>query len=220
MSTVNPYLRGRFPQYLLIISTLACILISISCLQAGYTIIFQNLFYIPIILACILYTWRGFLFSCLLALVYFSLMACFSQDITVLLQAFIRLILFIGIAGVIMILAIAVKESEGTLRRLSVFQENIITNARVWLMVLDKKGTILLWNTAAEEISGYRSDEVIGKNDIWRLLYPEKEYRGQITGTITRIIRTRNTFENFETTIHTRTGDEKNHLMEHEGDTR
>ena len=209
MNKMNPNLRGPVPQLLLIISTLGCILISIWCLHSGYTIIFQNLFYIPIILSCILYTKRGFLFSCLLALIYFCLIAEFTQNNTILLQALIRVILFITIAGIITILAISVKESEVTLRHLNSFQDNIIANARVWLMVLDQKGRVLLWNTAAEEISGYRSEEVIGSHDIWKRLYPEKEYRGHITETITRIISTQNSFENFETTIQSKTGNER-----------
>jgi PAS domain S-box-containing protein len=77
------------------------------------------------------------------------------------------------------------------------------------MSVLDPKGNILLWNTAAEEISGYRSEEVIGRNEIWKMLYPDKEYRKQITDTITRIIREKKYLENFETTIRSKQGNEK-----------
>ena len=101
------------------------------------------------------------------------------------------------------------KHIEETLRDMSVFQENIISNARVWIMVLDGKGTILLWNTAAEEITGYKAVEILGKRDIWKFLYPEKEYRSQITRHIKQIISEKKYLENFETTIHTKSGDEK-----------
>jgi len=76
-------------------------------------------------------------------------------------------------------------------------------------MVLDQKGRILLWNLTAEEISGYSADEVIGKNDIWKMLYPEKKYRNRINETITNIINEKNYLENFETTIHTKGGENK-----------
>ena len=99
--------------------------------------------------------------------------------------------------------------AEETLQHLTEFQNSVITNARVWLIVLDQRGKILVWNTAAEEISGYRSEEVIGKNEIWKMLYPDKEYRKQITGTITRIIRDRKYLENFETTIRSKGGTQK-----------
>ena len=101
------------------------------------------------------------------------------------------------------------KRAAEALQHLMEFQDSVITNARVWLSVLDQTGRILRWNTAAEEISGYRSDEVTGKNEIWKLLYPQKEYRKQITDTITRIIRDRKYLENFETTILSKQGAEK-----------
>jgi PAS domain S-box-containing protein len=101
------------------------------------------------------------------------------------------------------------KRDEEALSHLTEFQHSVITNARVWLSVLDLKGTILMWNTAAEEISGYRSAEVIGQKDIWKKIYPDKEYRKQITDTITRIIREENYLENFETTILSKQGTKK-----------
>ena len=206
---MDSHLRIYLPQFLLFSSSLGCILISIWSLQTGYTIIFQNLYYIPIILACVLYTRRGFLFSCLLSLIYLSLMTGYTQDSTTFFYACIRVILFASIAGVVTFLAESGRKSEEALRLLSGFQENIITNARVWLMVLDQKGTIYLWNTAAEEMSGYHAEEVIGKNEIWKLLYPAKNLRLQITRTITRIISEENYLANFETTIRTKAGDER-----------
>jgi PAS domain S-box-containing protein len=101
------------------------------------------------------------------------------------------------------------KESEETQLILTEFQKGVITNARVWMSVLDQRGNILMWNTAAEEISGYRAEEVTGKNGIWKLLYPQKEYRKQITDTINRIIHDQKYLENFETTIRSKQGNEK-----------
>ena len=202
-------LTGNIPQILLITTAFGCLLVSIYSLLVGFTIIFQNLFYIPIILACVFYTWRGFLFSCLLALTYFMLSIGLSHADSIFLLAFIRVIIFIGIAGVITLLASSGKKSEEKRHRLIEFHKSIIANARVWLMVLDQKGTILLWNTAAEEISGYRSEEVVGKDEIWKLLYPEHDYRREITHTIARIISEDKYLENFETTIHTRNREDK-----------
>lgn len=190
-------------------STIACILVSIYSLRHGLTIVFQNLFYIPIILACILYTWRGLLFSCLIALTYFGLILGFSADPAVLSMAGIRVFLFVAIALVITLLAVSGRRSEDRLKELTLFQSNIISNARVLIIVLDRQGSVLLWNTGASEISGYHQDEVIGSARIWRLLYPDPRYRKEITGTINGIISTDRFLENFETTIRTRTGDEK-----------
>jgi PAS domain S-box-containing protein len=101
------------------------------------------------------------------------------------------------------------KRAGETEQQLTEFRESVITNARVWLSVLDLKGKILVWNTAAEEISGYRAEAVIGKNEIWKLLYPQKEYRTHITDTINRIIRDQKYLENFETTIRSKQGNQK-----------
>ena len=101
------------------------------------------------------------------------------------------------------------KRAEVALMKLTSFQESVITNARVWLSVLDPNGNILLWNTAAEEISGYFSDDVVGQKGIWKKIYPDKEYRKKIADTITRIIREKKYLENFETTILSKQGTQK-----------
>lgn len=80
------------------------------------------------------------------------------------------------------------KQAENRLRALMQQHESIIINANVCLMVLDPKGNVLIWNKAAEEVSGYRSDEVVGSNTIWRKIYPEKEYRKKNTGKRSPII--------------------------------
>ena len=206
MNIILQHLK-RYPiSGLILISTFSCILISILCLESGYTIIFQNLFYIPIVLACVCYSRRGFYFSCFLSILYLGLIAWFSGDSKVLLEALIRVFIFIGIAAVITFLTTSLKKTERLLRNASEFHESIIDNARIWLMVLDRKGNIQIWNTAAKEISGYNSHEVIGKNEIWKLLYPDPVYRKQITTTILRIIESKDYLENFETTIRTKSG--------------
>ncbi len=207
---VSSLVHNRYiPLIALLLSTIICIAVSHIILHHGYTIIFQNLFYIPIILACIFYIWRGFLFSVLLAVFYFLLITTHVPDPVIFLEAFTRVIFFIGIAGVVSILAGISRRSEDTIHELAGFQESIINNARVWLTVLDQKGTILLWNRAAEEISGYDSSEVCADNGIWKRLYPKREYRRAITATIQGILDTKEYFQHFETTVLTKNGDER-----------
>ena len=91
----------------------------------------------------------------------------------------------------------------------SPIQQSIIQNANVLLMVLDSRGRILDWNTAAEEMSGYTAEEVIGNDRIWKYLYPEAAYRKTISDTITRVIRENQFFKNFETVIRTKSGGQK-----------
>jgi PAS domain S-box-containing protein len=80
-------------------------------------------------------------------------------------------------------------------------------NALIIIAVLDKKGKIVTWNHAAESITGYTKTEVIGSGNIWKSLYPDKDYRSNITAKITKILAAKNYFENLETTIKTKSGD-------------
>ncbi|MDO9034684.1 MAG: PAS domain S-box protein [Methanoregula sp.] len=104
---------------------------------------------------------------------------------------------------------IAVGMDVTTEREAGVFRESIIDNAYVLIAVLGPKGTIQVWNKAAEMITGYAPAEVIGRNDIWKKLYPDVEYRKKITQKISMIISEHNFFENLETTIRTKNGDQR-----------
>ncbi|MFA5266724.1 MAG: PAS domain S-box protein [Methanoregula sp.] len=93
-------------------------------------------------------------------------------------------------------------------RQADLFRDSIIDNANILIAVLDH-GTVLVWNKAAETITGYAGSNVIGKRDIWKQLYPDAEYRRTVTRQITEIIRKNRYFENLETTIVTRSGQKK-----------
>jgi PAS domain S-box-containing protein len=93
-------------------------------------------------------------------------------------------------------------ESEHT----GCIEAGILENALVLIAVLDRKGTIFAWNRAAETITGYPKEDVIGSAVIWRHLYPDKTYRDSVTKRIAEILAAGNYFENFETTIKTRSG--------------
>jgi PAS domain S-box-containing protein len=58
---------------------------------------------------------------------------------------------------------------------LSSFSELILDSANVWMEMFDKDGNVLIWNKAAEKISGYSRDEVLYSNRIWRKLYESEE---------------------------------------------
>jgi PAS domain S-box-containing protein len=101
------------------------------------------------------------------------------------------------------------REAEERLLALRQFEESVIKNANIWISVLDGKGNVSIWNRAAEEISGYPADEVIGKNTIWSRMYPDKDYRRTVTATIREILGARKYLENFETRIRTKDGQER-----------
>ena len=93
------------------------------------------------------------------------------------------------------------QEKEEKIYNLNQFQENIIHNANLWINVLDEKANVVLWNEAAEKMSGYSATEVIGHDKIWSWLYPDEKYRKEITTKINAIIEEGEVAEDFETKI-------------------
>jgi len=89
---------------------------------------------------------------------------------------------------------------------LNEFHRIILNNSAMWLNMLDKDARVIMWNKAAEKISGYSQQEVIGKSDIWDLLYPDPEYRNLIYAKALKIINQGEQVVDFETTIHCKDG--------------
>jgi PAS domain S-box-containing protein len=94
-------------------------------------------------------------------------------------------------------------------REATSFRNGIIDNANVLIAVLDPKGTVQIWNKAAEMITGYSAGEVIDRHDIWKKIYPDVVYRRSINQKISQVIAEHQSFENIETTIQTKTGDQR-----------
>ncbi|MFA4877798.1 MAG: PAS domain S-box protein [Methanoregula sp.] len=131
------------------------------------------------------------------------------SDILEIIGALLRVASFVAVAVVIAYLSVILEKKQQAYRSVSKFNEGIVSNANVWLAVLDAGGNILVWNKAAEEISGYSRDEVVGKNTIWKLIYPDTTYRKEIAGTIAHVTREKRFFENFVSVIRTKNGGKK-----------
>jgi len=202
---------------LILTIAVAVLLFSIYCLSHGITIIFMHLYYFPIVLLAYRYRYRGFVLATLLSLAYVGLVYFYDVgQADVITGAWYRCIVFVGIAAVVAYLSerlaaaqLSQKEGLGTIQELQQFQESVITNANVWITVLAPDGTILVWNDAAEAISGYKRGEVLGNNRVWKHMYPEKEYREEVTRDIRRVIGRDTYLENFETEIRCADGTQK-----------
>lgn len=64
------------------------------------------------------------------------------------------------------------KQMEREIRKTNDFLNNFIRNSPNAIMAADMKGTIILWNQTAEEILGYKTEDVVGKLNITKV-YPE-----------------------------------------------
>jgi PAS domain S-box-containing protein len=98
------------------------------------------------------------------------------------------------------------KRAEEEIRKLNQFLDSVIDTANVWMDVLDEKANVVIWNKAAEEISGYSREEVVGHGKIWEWLYPDEEYRNEIVAEAVAIIEKGKEEEDAETTIRRKDG--------------
>ncbi len=131
-------------------------------------------------------TYKGILFVLVTALVLFlALLRQFSNDRT--------------------LLSLHHYQRE-EIRQLNQFRESVIERANVWINVLDPMGRVVLWNKAAEDISGYRRDEVLDSDEIWLWLYPDDEDRARIRARAKEILRDEGEVVGYETRITTRDG--------------
>ena len=84
---------------------------------------------------------------------------------------------------------------------LSQFRESVIENANAWIMVINRDENIVVWNKAAEKISGYSREEVIGNKDAWKLLFPIGTFRNALLETLINTMKTSRQIEDYETII-------------------
>ncbi|WP_211531233.1 sensor histidine kinase [Methanocalculus chunghsingensis] len=87
-----------------LLTTVLSLVVGVISLSSGVYIIFQNLFYIPIILACVFFFRRGLLFSIILSFVYLGMLLLYA-GLAYLNDGLIRVLLFIAIGIVITVLA-------------------------------------------------------------------------------------------------------------------
>ncbi|MFP4458648.1 MAG: PAS domain S-box protein [Candidatus Zixiibacteriota bacterium] len=93
----------------------------------------------------------------------------------------------------------ALEESEQRLYK-------IVMNMPLIIDAIDEDGNIIFWNKMAEKITGYSADEIIGKADSMKKLYPDKEYRSKIMDNFKSL---GNYFSNEESTITCKDGSKR-----------
>ena len=96
-------------------------------------------------------------------------------------------------------------------------EEGIVDNPLVIIITLERTGKIHTWNKGAEVITGYSGKDAIGSTGIWKLLYPNPVYRDIVTHEIVKRLRNDTSFDNFQSTIRTKSGDERTILWNASG---
>jgi PAS domain S-box-containing protein len=105
--------------------------------------------------------------------------------------------------------AVAQRSAE-EVRALNQFLGRVIDDAPVWLMVLDAQSRVTIWNKAAEAISGYTRDEVLGAGDpIWERLYPDAVYRDEVLARGVAYLAVRGAIDQYETSIRRKDGQQR-----------
>jgi len=161
---------NRMTLFTLAALTILAIGISIYCLSSGYFIIFQNLFYIPIIIACVYYTRRGFVFSCIIACIYFVLTIAFTRDSVTILQALVRVLIFILVAAVITYLSLTRKKVEETLQQQHDHLEDLVLERTTQLEedITERKRVeveLAKYRDHLEKLVGERTQELATANE-------------------------------------------------------
>jgi PAS domain S-box-containing protein len=151
--------------WLVVSLTLISVGVSVYFLSSGWFIIFQNIFYAPIVIACLKYPKRGFMFSVGVAVLYLSLVWMFSHDAAVLLQAETRGIIFIVIAAIIAFLSSGMQtQAEKEAARLYQQTQSVLELTNEGIYGLDLSGNITFINPVAARLLGYEVDELLGRN--------------------------------------------------------
>lgn len=98
---------------------------------------------------------------------------------------------------------------RAAINELNQFRESVIDNASIWIHVVDPDARVSVWNKAAEQISGYPRDEVLGCDDMFERLYPDPDYRRGVMMKFRQIREQGEEVVGYETRILCRSGDQK-----------
>jgi PAS domain S-box-containing protein len=141
--------KGRITLFLVGITTFASLLVTALSLNAGITIVFQNLYYIPIILASYYYPKRGLYYSIGLSLMYALL-------VTGVTQSGAEAILSLFRAGMFIAVALLVSYLSSTIHRQKARYQSIYESSEAGIFLIDAAAEqITEANPMFTEVTGY-----------------------------------------------------------------
>lgn len=101
------------------------------------------------------------------------------------------------------------KRAEAEIIRLKEYGETILDHINIWLEVYDDKKNVVVWNKAAEEISGYSKEEIVRRRKNLELLYPDPKQCRNAQKKLWGGISSRPDVASFETEIVRRDGQKR-----------
>ncbi len=93
------------------------------------------------------------------------------------------------------------KKAELEIQKLNEFQKSVIDNTVIWLSVFDSSEKIVIWNQAAENISGYSFDEIKKNGYCWEILFDDNEQIEKIRRDFKEKLKISDFVDNYETKI-------------------
>lgn len=176
-------------KYSIVSSSLLVFLIAFQMLSMGITCVFPHFFYIPVLLAAYYYPKQSIYITLTICLLYIiPVFFFFPGDFIVIFSAIIRAAMFLIIGGIVSYIVKSEMAEDEKLESLLEFQNKIIENPQVLVIVANQEQNVIMWNTGAENISGYSKSEVLGKSDIWSSITPDPKVHEELVSRISDIM--------------------------------
>jgi len=99
------------------------------------------------------------------------------------------------------------RRAEEERRRLAEFQANVLRAASLPIAAVDAAGRFLLFNRAAERLTGYSAEEVVKDGAIWRRAFPDAALRRRIRREALAAMRQGKDIDGFNVPIRTKSGE-------------
>ncbi|QOX65610.1 diguanylate cyclase [Anoxybacterium hadale] len=181
MEKIRPERKPNHRKVLLVLSTLMIFMISYLCLSNGVFIIYQNLFYIPIVYSCFRYARSGLIFSSFISMFHYVLFSIFHPE--PLWDEIVRLGVFLAIGLITYRLSEGIKRERLTVEHLNQclikdlnaraqLEEHLeqekerlritITSIGDGVISTDQRGRITILNQVAERMTGWKQADALG----------------------------------------------------------
>lgn len=156
MGNLQPESR-RIPLLAVALTTLGILILTVIALQSGLAIIFQNAYYIPIILSCYFFQRKGLYFSLGLICIYLVSLAWTFPSTEIIFQGVVRVLFFILIALLVTYLSEVIQREKSRYKGVFSTSESAI--------IIFRKETldIVEANPQCIDLTGYSAEELRAK---------------------------------------------------------